>query len=1096
MHPLLEQLYNIRNQFVFQQSKDGLMAQIGTDPQLATIRNRLQTILNDQQRSWYERAVLAGNLLLDPRDAQGGFFVRSYAQYVLESFLNGILRRHGFGVGRPWSFIELELDEREMDYLRSFPAGVISAQGQHTPELGAIAFLSESLYLSDTYAAAEVWPVIRAIGWSPDATNLWFLNGAAEQAHKNLLSRGIQQFGIRNALGDPDGNAWVRTFTLQFGISLTQWQAYVSGTRMPIEPEGVAAQLLMNENNNLHSTSFKETWRRMRKICSGGAPAYEAERVMEQSPWIRKDWIPDLLEKLAKRTRGIVIGAEADDAPLIVNPETVFSGPKLDWTNGTPRFVWQVNPDILAFLAPEDCTELDIFGPSGRNGRLGRINRISPWTRISGLHLTGDLQFAIPLEEFNENEICLMVSNDASCFRFHQSFLLWHSADLVTRFGRGGLIHASAWKRALPAGEEFSLRLEAGARVGPDPSHTSLQDNSGLKWVHFEAGWQQPVTVSAEDGTVIWDSADLAAPSRSLTADQRNFRTLLVIDRVFNNVISAHLEIHGANPSSVSIENDQRSFDELRRPNSLQFGKGHRPLAEIWRSIRVQIRILGQNGHGYLLPRAAELTPRQLNHPFFLGRWPTGEVFLLDSERIETMEQLGRVQIRAVTPQGTGSAFLQQHSRPVSQIESTTIQVDTARCIGRGLPMDYGFVPNPGDAMTSGSLMRGVTERGVIRTVGNFESLIGTFDIELTDPVEPDQAHQILVLSECANQPGQRLIKTTVTRENLEPSTVNGWQRWKVTTGAPLKNVLGVAICYGEGLIGCWSKGGPNAIQGLLSAQDLQLGEVGVLADFIQWFHVPVFAGQGLETAVIQFFRSHAAAVLFRWANEHRLDWNGFQLSKGIREPQWEQAVRILAIRANHAVGGPLTYKGLDQQIAGQAGDAWPMVRKLIELAPGCASRIDWQQHVHQGRIAPEKVQSLNANVPNDHNQLRQFSCLFWSIPKNERPSVSRYYQEPDQVRREMSNNLIMTPDPDWAELRRDLALAKKKQGAVDCMLDLWINPTHWVNAALRHGLSQINGLALGEAQTAHLQELMLFPSFARLLARKVLNQGFHIPHP
>jgi hypothetical protein len=1096
MHPLIPALYDIRNQFAFNLARDGIIDQLRTDPELPQVdRIRLPTILRDPERPWYEKVVLVGNRLLDPQNAQGGFFVQSYSQYVLESFLKGLLRRHGFGTDRPWSFIELELDNREIEYLRGFPTAVVLKKDALTPELGAIAFLSESLclgdlYLSELHPNAEVWPIIRQMGWNSQARDFWFRDGNAEVEHKNLLAQGITRFGLRNSLEEPDVNRWMRTFTMQFGVSLGQWLRYASNRAVPAQPEGVAAQLLSNAEGPFHSSSFANTWQNMRRICQGVRSAADFERTMEQSPWIRNDWIPEILARLATTPADI-----APDEPIPVPGENPFIGPVLEWTNGTANFAWQIDQEVLAILTPEECTELDLCGPNGRFGRLSRADHHHPWSRISGLRLSPALKLTVPLQEISESEISLLAVNDAACFRLHQSFNLWHSADQVTRFGSDGLRHASAWRRALPVGDAFSLRIESGARVSPLPNPGCQQEAAGGRWIHFAAGWHGGITVSDGEDAPLWDSSDLAAPARGLTADQRQFSTLLVIDQVLQGVISAHLEIHGADPVSVSVEGDPRGFADLRTSRALRFGTGHRDLSEIWSSLRVKIRIQDPNGRNHHLSRAAELTPRQLNRPVFLARTPEGNVFMLHEARIETTEQLRKLQIRALTPQGMGSAFLQQFARPLCQLQSVSKQVNDA-AIARGLPIEYGLLTNPGEAITSGPLMPGVVERGIIRRIENFGADGGTFEIELTHPVEPDPSHRILILSVREGAPGQRLLKTTVAHENMIPAEADDWQTWRVQTGAPLDKILGVAIAYGGSLIGCWTKGGPTASQPLLSADDLTTGEVEDLADFIRWFHLPFFAGQGIASAVSQFIRKHAAAVLFRWASLHELNWGVLQLPRGIPDPQWETALRLLMMEANQSPGVQVSYAGLNQQIAGLAGTAWPILRKLMEIAPGCSAEIDWNAHERRGAITAADIRSLHDHVPNDHNQLKQFNYVFWATQVNERPTVARYYQEPDLVRREMTQNQVMVPDPDWSELRRDFAVVQKKKGSQDSMVDLWINPTYRINAALSHGLNQIRGQALEPVHVTQLQELMIFSSFARLLARKVLNPSFHIPHP
>ena len=93
-------------------------------------------------------------------------------------------------------------------------------------------------------------------------------------------------------------------------------------------------------------------------------------------------------------------------------------------------------------------------------------------------------------------------------------------------------------------------------------------------------------------------------------------------------------------------------------------------------------------------------------------------------------------------------------------------------------------------------------------------------------------------------------------------------------------------------------------------------------------------------------------------------------------------------------------------------------------------------------------------------------------------------------------NARIDSSDPDWSELRSEYAKLEIRKGSNVELIELWRNPYNRVNASLENGVRQAQGMRLDGLPLQHLNYLMSFSAFSRLLARKILSPGLTIPAP
>jgi hypothetical protein len=1109
MCKIIEKLQSIHTLAEFNSLRDEIIHDLRNDPNLA-LRNRMRLtdILKREDETWHYRVQLAVNLLIDPNSGNGGFIVENHEpQYTQEDmilFLDRILARHGFGPHRLWSAAELELAEHERKFIDGYPA---NALGTGSPIEGVFALLAEAQHVGETYRDGEVWASIEAMPWSQNARCAWFVDGDSKQSHRKCVANGASRYGMRL---EPQGAGqfFLRTVLLQFGLSKIQWSNYLKDY-MPPAPESVGAQILFNlhEGNDRRSPSFVRTWEAIRKVMLGRVSCGEAERLMEESSWIRDEWIPALIQacQTQRTTKAQRSVADVEEDDLETN---ILSEAELVWTGRAVFFRWVINQAALDIECPEDCKQIELNGPCGWIGRIARKKDEIGWRRISGLGLNNDLSFQVPADSLQQNEVGVEFSNSNRGFQITTTTRLYQDGDDVTRYGADGQRHSNAWRKQLPRGEEFKLCVPFGATVEAAQVSETVINTLGVKLLHFDKGWMDRIQISIEN-EVVWDSDYLLAPSKKLPPDLRSFGVNLVIDTINHGKVCGHLKVMGAKAVSVSISSDQRDLPELSKRNAISFGSNGRPIAELWSGSKVRLKIQAPDGRNHWITKSWEVTMRRVDDaiPLFLGRKLDGTVISLKSDRpVETMQQFLSMKIKMIAKVEISGAVLLQNGFPIGSINRDA--KNAPKCLGRKIPFFTETFTDNGDAITRGPLMDGVVERGIIESVKNFEKDGSSFSVFLTHSVEPTRTiqedgrhHKILVLSQTSKEPGKRLRITVVEGDSICTEDADGG-KWRIQLEESIGNVLGVAVCYGNTLLGCWTKGGDGAAQNTLEAEDLTKEEVGQLADYLRWFHFPFFDRHHIDS-VCRFFARHAAAVLYRWETAKTLHWNGHLIAEGIAEPEWDRVVRALVMATNHFLKAPMNYRGIAELVESCETDNEKIdcIYAFLSQAPACAVELK------QIGTSIGLGYMFSGTVTNDHPEIQRFDKIFLSSIKKMNEASNRewywkYRNDPETCRRDFMimlneyNARIDSSDPDWSELRSEYAKLEIRKGSNVELIELWRNPYNRVNASLENGVRQAQGMRLDGLPLQHLNYLMSFSAFSRLLARKILSPGLTIPAP
>lgn len=785
-------------------------------------------------------------------------------------------------------------------------------------------------------------------------------------------------------------------------------------------------------------------------------------------------------------------------------PQEVFDDPWLVWQGDQVCWRSKILTEILNEKVSVDCKCLRLSAGGQLLGKISREDATKDWGRIMGQYLATDLTFSIPSPLIEDSQLTVELADEASGTHLGESLTFWNPEEETTRFDQNGKRQADAWGRPLPVGQSFSLCVPEDAQVdGPQHRESAIQA-AGMKAVHFQQGWTNPILVNVGDEQVLWDSRNLVSPANQVPEALRDFRTLLVIDHVGSDFVQAHLEIPGVRPIQASIPNDSRSFEDLSAANALRFGRGGRDLGALWKSLPVRIQLNGQDGTTHWLTRRTKLVTRNLTHPLFLGKDANGKVMMLGHASVpETAEGLRNLRVRAVCDNSLGTIHLLQGERAMSIVPKAheeRIGACPVQFAARGMPITFARYGLEGEPCDSGDLMPGVVERGVIRKVRDFDEY--HFHVEMNHFFEPTQGispegkhHRLLVLSQTEGGPGARLLMHEICGDGSFEAENGDWTTWKVNVKEDFGNVLGLTLCYDSQMLGCWTKGGAKACQAILEADNLTADEVTLLADFVRWFNLPVLDPK-INPAVKAFIRNHAAAVLLRWAASDSMEGIGSERIRGLPEPHWEWMVRYLVMDATHGVNDGLSFDSVQDQIVESVENGCnrvELIRRIVGLAPACVKSLGDEDKLHLG----------SAQVADDLEVIKRFDDWFWNVyrqlPASEKPRMrDAYVNTPEQVRAGTSFDLA-APDPDWAELRCELARVQQALGACypkNPILELWLNSSYQVNAALGNGVRQSQGQSLDSGPLKQLRYLMSFSAFARLLARKILHPALTIPNP
>ena len=312
---------------------------------------------------------------------------------------------------RPWSVAELRLTDGDIQWLQAWfsslkPEVTLCAGGFGPFSLpaemfGALLIILGSEVCRRTGREHAVWPAMRSVlpRDHPFRKELFISNGQPSHVTRNAITQAACALNLRNAMDIEGTQQWYVTIKLQFGFTyrgaklrLAEWLA---GYNPPH-----AVQYLNGEAgfDKLISYTFQDMWRALRQYRRKLIDTDQARSVLEKSPWVKPDWIDDLLVEACSKIE--IPDGWYGDRPLEHRDEeldyeenrSLVKRVFLEWElEGPPHICLELDQEaIVQELGDIDATDLDFFVDGRRTCRWIRQSD-GTWRGKTAIYAEPDL---------------------------------------------------------------------------------------------------------------------------------------------------------------------------------------------------------------------------------------------------------------------------------------------------------------------------------------------------------------------------------------------------------------------------------------------------------------------------------------------------------------------------------------------------------------------------------------------------------------------------------------------------------------------------------------------------------------------------------
>ena len=237
---------------------------------------------------------------------------------------------------------------------RDWPEELIGGESASSREMfGALFLILSSEVCRDQCGEESVWPTVSQLLQADKLSfPMLFAGGQPTEACKLAMTAGARRLNLRNLIDRYGTQEYFDTLKLQFGFT-------IQGARRRISDwlDGLSCPIAVNilrgieeEYADLGSVSFQRLWTTLNDLRRRRIKESDAFAILDNSPWVRSEWIPELMREATQTTPTSVEPSVPTDSSA--NQSDAIFEPILRWDfPSRPRILLQLNESrILEIL--------------------------------------------------------------------------------------------------------------------------------------------------------------------------------------------------------------------------------------------------------------------------------------------------------------------------------------------------------------------------------------------------------------------------------------------------------------------------------------------------------------------------------------------------------------------------------------------------------------------------------------------------------------------------------------------------------------------------------------------------------------------------
>jgi hypothetical protein len=747
---------------------------------------------------------------------------------------------------RPWSIAEMGLSQEDyqnliaafeaMERYHWESAQTVSVESRDSSGLFLIAVLSE--HARRHTRGAQIWRCMADLPMTKGLRQLFFPANSTGQPGRELkdaVESASYRWNLRHVFDIPGHKDWMVTLFLQFGFPLPAARKsipfWLSGQAV-----AVSASYLLG---SLRSPSFDSMWTALRSYRRNQIPEGRCRALLEQSPWVLGEWIPELLHLAKTRldlpdSNGRTEETELD--PLILGDPCLF------WPSDEQPIFRCVVLAATTFELEEACYEI----------RSEHFDPIRIVRQDEGVyHVVGGGSVDIPLAQADVQ--CSIVALSAGT----------GEEEIATQ-------SLTLWDRNYP----ISLFRKSTGRKMKDPEQPERLDEGGFAVFHNSFSiTPQPVRAFSHR---LWWFAELPAcrpnePSL-IQNGERVWWPEETTERIRRETFPVDIRPRPSQMLHWTTQNE---------PPSVRFGIDLPDGAEM-RWVRLGHEVVDYKNEGLGQYRTApfSLQPGHLIHPFYatvgfsaggqchrvtqrvflniqacILEWE-GKVSIYQPDRSLNVRNARHFLFHILTPnsdnQGEDPYWIQEGSRPIRSIGNRAVSLSDLSGYGEALYLHKNLYNSLHDPTVLAAKVR---DNGALKSVRFGRDAPNGFVIETSSPIDLDQNHELVLWT----------MDHQFLRIALNRLTAREPRKWFCDL-TEFQNELGripfikaVGFFYNGIRIGNWFDNTYHLV--ITKLQDQNSDQAARCAEMLRWFKAPIL-DPDVAGAMIFLLRRYPGEVL------------------------------------------------------------------------------------------------------------------------------------------------------------------------------------------------------------------------------------------